>query len=202
MADIVPTHSAFLELQQERRSMQEGYRFLDEKRLILAGELVAELERYEALKRKLDSLYQEALKALRGAVERHGLEELLTYPALDDPDARIDTRFRNVLGVKVMDAAHQDADGQALPAVFPSPEAEHCRHLFRQVIREAAAVAARQGNLQRLWEEYRLTSRRARALEDVLLPEMDETLRLIDSGLEEQDREEAIRVRHFTTGEK
>ena len=202
MPDIVPTRSAFLELQEERRGMHEGYRFLDEKRLILAGELVAELERYEALKREFDTLYRDALAALQGAVERHGLEGLQIYPALDDPDARIDTSARNVLGVLVVEAQPKGGDGRAQPAVFPSPEAEHCRRLFQKVLGQVAALAACHGNLRRLWEEYRLTSRRARALEDVLLPEMDETLRLIDSGLEELDREEAIRVRHFTEREK
>ena len=34
----LPTQSAFLELKEERVGMQEGYRFLDEKRLILAAE--------------------------------------------------------------------------------------------------------------------------------------------------------------------
>lgn len=202
MPDIVPTRSAFLELQEERRGMHEGYRFLDEKRLILAGELVAELKRYEALKREFDTLYREALAALQGALERHGLEELQIYPAFEDPEARIDTSARNVLGVRVMEAQPESGAGLAQPAVFPSPEAEHCRRLFKEVLRQAAALAARNGNLRRLWEEYRLTSRRARALEDVLLPEMDETLRLIDSGLEELDREEAIRVRHFTGRER
>jgi V/A-type H+-transporting ATPase subunit D len=33
---IVPTRSAFLKLKDERSGMREGYRFLDEKRLILA----------------------------------------------------------------------------------------------------------------------------------------------------------------------
>ena len=182
--------------------MHEGYRFLDEKRLILAGELVAELQRYEALKREFDALYRAALAALQRAVERHGLEGLQVYPALDDPDARIDTAARNVLGVRVLEARPEGGDGRARPAVFPSPEAEECRKLFQQLLKQATTLAAGNGNLRRLWEEYRLTSRRARALEDVLLPEMDETLRLIDSGLEEQDREEAIRVRHFTKTEK
>jgi len=38
-------------------------------------------------------------------------------------------------------------------------------------------------------------ARRARAQEDVLLPEIDETLQEVDSALEEPEREEAIRVR-------
>jgi V/A-type H+-transporting ATPase subunit D len=197
MPDIIPTRSAYLELREERHSMQEGYRFLDEKRLILAGELIKELEHYEKLKKTFDALYRDAVTALRGALERHGLEELEVYPGVEIPYARIHRKIRNVIGVRVGEAVTETGVTHAAPAVYPSPEAEHCRQLFQQLLERSAALAASSGNLQRLWDEYQRTSRRARALEDVLLPEMDETLRLIDSGLEELDREEAIRVRHF-----
>ncbi|MBF0418470.1 MAG: hypothetical protein HQL86_09515, partial [Magnetococcales bacterium] len=51
------------------------------------------------------------------------------------------------------------------------------------------------GNLQRLLTEYRRTERRARALEDVILPELDEAIHEMEIRLEELDQEEAIRVR-------
>jgi len=51
-------------------------------------------------------------------------------------------------------------------------------------------------NLVRLKDEYQRTSRRARALEDVLLPEIDQTLSQIDAALEEIDKEEIVRVHY------
>jgi V/A-type H+-transporting ATPase subunit D len=197
MPDIAPTRSAYLELLDDRRSMQEGYHFLDEKRLILAGEIVAELQGYEQAKESFDELYVAAVASLKAAVQRHGLEGLEVYPALVNPSARVESSSRSVLGVAVTEAHLVVGDGESRPAVFASPEAEHCRLMFLRVLQEATALAALESSLRRLWDEYRRTSRRARALEDVLLPEMDETLRQIDSGLEEQDREEAIRVQHF-----
>jgi V/A-type H+/Na+-transporting ATPase subunit D len=59
----------------------------------------------------------------------------------------------------------------------------------------AARLAVLTGNLERLRVEYLRTSRRARALEDVLLPEMDARIDVIDNALEELEREEAVRVR-------
>jgi V/A-type H+-transporting ATPase subunit D len=199
MPDIVPTRSAYLELQDERRSMQEGYRFLDEKRLILAGELLLQLQDYETLQRDFDGLYRQAVAALRSAAGRHGLEGLALYPALDCR-GRIERQSHNVLGIAVNEARLESGEAAPAVAVQPSPEGELCRDLYRRVIEQAAALAARRANLQRLWNEYNRTSRRARALEDVLLPEMEQTLRDIDADLEEQDREEAVRVRHFTRG--
>jgi V/A-type H+/Na+-transporting ATPase subunit D len=197
MADTVPTRSAFLQLQEERRSMQEGYRFLDEKRLVLAGEILDQLRRYEADRATFDALYREALAALDAALGRHGLEGLWLYPPLTTPADRIRRRDHWVLGVPLVDLDLEADPGHADPAVLASPEAERCRAMFREIIRQGLVLAAHQGNLQRLWEEYQRSSRRARALEDVLLPEIEADLGLIDAVLEEQEREDAVRVRHF-----
>jgi V/A-type H+/Na+-transporting ATPase subunit D len=51
------------------------------------------------------------------------------------------------------------------------------------------------GNLIRLLAEYRRTERRARALENLVLPELELTLKLVEEQLEEQDQEEAAQVR-------
>ena len=46
MADgrqLTPTRSAYLELKDERQLIQEGYEFLDEKRMIVAQEMLRQL---------------------------------------------------------------------------------------------------------------------------------------------------------------
>lgn len=77
----------------------------------------------------------------------------------------------------------------------PSPEAERCRRAFLDLLQRSAELAALADNLERLRLEYRHTERRARALEDVLMPEIDQTLYELESRLEEIEQEEAIRVR-------
>jgi len=59
-----------------------------------------------------------------------------------------------------------------------------------------AAAAACAGNLRRLAREYSRTERRARALENVVLPEIDVSLRYIEEQLDALDQEEAVRVRN------
>jgi V/A-type H+-transporting ATPase subunit D len=179
--ELTPTHSAFLELKEERAGMQEGYSFLDEKRLILASEILSELARYEEEMADFRRVYRAASLSLQAAIARHGLEGVEIYPPA--PTLGGELRLR----------------GQAPPprSLEQSPEADACREAFRDLVPRAAHLAARIGNLERLRSEYTKTARRARALEDVLLPEIDETLRAIDSALEELDREEAVRVRHL-----
>jgi V/A-type H+-transporting ATPase subunit D len=246
--ELVPTQSAFLELKAERAGMQEGYRFLDEKRLILASEILSSLRDLDATRAQWQRAQTDASAALRAAVGRHGLEELAIYPS-GKTDCGLPTNTRSVLGVRIEDppsavtspydapadtkpvsgalaesASRRDADqgsgqegeqdvdeGSATaepgdtaasqpeadvgePANL-SPEAEQCRLCFTALAPIAARLAVLTGNLERLRLEYVRTARRARALEDVLLPEIDERLAAIDNALEEQEREESVRVR-------
>jgi V/A-type H+-transporting ATPase subunit D len=57
-------------------------------------------------------------------------------------------------------------------------------------------LAACVASLRRLIREYVRTERRARALENVVLPEIDESLRFIEEQLDAVDQEEAVRVRN------
>ncbi len=194
--EATPTRSAFLELKEERAGMEEGYGFLDEKRLILASEILVELARYEEGMAEFLREYAAAGQALKAAAARHGLEGLELYPPASALGGALRLNARSVLGVVVHDARCEIADQAPPPvSVEQSPEAELCRAAFHDLVPRAAHLATLAGNLERLRMEYIRTARRARALEDVLLPEMDETLKAVDAALEELDREEAIRVR-------
>jgi V/A-type H+/Na+-transporting ATPase subunit D len=196
--DLTPTHSAFLALKEERTGMQEGYHFLDEKRLILAAECLAELARYESALADFMRDYDAATEALREAVARHGLEGLGVYPPSPPLNGQLDLQARSVLGVILYDLHCRVAQTEPPPVTaFTSPEAEHCRNLFRDLIPRAAHLAALAGNLERLREDYARAARRARVLEDVLLPELDATLHSIEGALEELEREESVRARRI-----
>jgi V/A-type H+-transporting ATPase subunit D len=193
--DITPTRSIALELRDERRAMHEGYVVLDEKCLLLAGEMLRELARYTERQRAFATLWQQALVALQAALARHGIEGLQVYPSADVSGTEIRNATRSLMGVRLTDAEWVGTPAGAPPAVDYSPEAETCRRAWSRLIAEAVPLAAAAGNLERLQHEYRRAMRRARALSDVLLPELDRTLYEIETRLAEQDQEDAIWMR-------
>jgi len=195
-----PSRSVVLELKDERRAMREGYVFLDEKCLLLAGEMLRGLERYEALRASFDTARRAALATLDAAIERHGLDGLQAHPRADAGDAALRRTPRGVMGVRLQDAELAPSPGAAPAAVDPSPEAEACRRAHLALLALAAPLAAAAGDLERLRLEYRRAMRRARALEDVLLPELAATLGALETRLEELEQEEAVGMRRAAVG--
>jgi V/A-type H+-transporting ATPase subunit D len=194
--DTVPTRAAVLELKEEHQVVREGYNFLDEKRLLLAAEILRQLKRYQEAMKELQGVHQHAVSAYRDAAAYHGLHGLQVYPTTKLANARVKTTVQSFLGVQLVESKLKyqasDASGKA---ISPSPEARRCRRSFLELVEHAAVAAGISSNLFRLIAEYRHTERRARALEDVILPEIEVTLGDMETHLEETDQEEAIRAR-------
>jgi V/A-type H+-transporting ATPase subunit D len=195
MNEVSPTRSAVIEMKDERRAMQEGYVFLDEKCLLLAGEILRELEHYGRLQREFLRGHDAALAALQAAVARHGLQGLQVHPPTDLGAAQVRIAARSLMGVRLQQAAWLPGDAPVPKAVQPSPEAKACRAAFAGVLARGAELAAVCGNLERLSLEYRRSVRRARALQDVMLPEIDRSIYDVESRLEELEQEDAIWMR-------
>ena len=196
-----PTNAAVLELKHEQVVVEEAYTFLDEKRLLLAAELLRQLRLYQKLNQELLALHAEAKQALQSAVMHHGLNGLQVYPNASLDGAELSQTRRNLMGVTLVETglSVQDIGDMHTTPANPSGKAEHCLRLFRDMLVQSAALAGISGNLYRLLAEYRLTERRSHALENVILPELEQALREMSSHLEELDFEDAIRV-HLRSG--
>jgi V/A-type H+/Na+-transporting ATPase subunit D len=195
MREVAPTRSAALELADERKLMRQGYEFLDEKRTLLASEMLRQLRLYQERAAALDAAMKRASAALAGAVERHGLDGAQVYPKPPAPQVADNTRSL-FLGITMLATGPASPASRDTPsAVDPSPEAKACRAAFEELLALSAEIGVRTSNLQRLAREYRRTERRAQALEKVLLPEVEEAIKRVDEQLDTMEREETIRTR-------
>ena len=80
-ASQAPTRAAILELKEEQQVVNEAYVFLDEKRLLLASELLTQLQRYQQLNQQSNELQTRAREAMIAAIGHHGLDGLQVYAA-------------------------------------------------------------------------------------------------------------------------
>lgn len=197
IANQVPTRAAVLELMDEQAVVNEAYVFLDEKRLLLASELLQQLRRYQQLNQELSDLHASARDAMAAAIRHHGLDGLQVYATAGLSDAEWVQNTRNLMGVSLADTAlvFAQQEAEAVSAAYPSAVAERCRSLYRDILQKSAELAGVSGNLYRLLTAYRVTERRSRALENIILPEIAQALREMSSHLEELELEDAIRVR-------
>ncbi|HSN71534.1 MAG TPA: V-type ATP synthase subunit D [Steroidobacteraceae bacterium] len=194
---VSATRVALLELKDERHLVEEGYELLDEKRMLIAAEIRRELEEHRRLAATVAARLDAVRDAFAAALRRHGLDELQCLPPWTCPDARLESTHRPFLGVDLVTAELEAGDcGPTSTPAFDSAEARQTVMAHKEALHSIAALAASEVSLRRLVAEYVRTERRARALENVLLPEIHATLRFVEDQLESLDQEEAVRARH------
>jgi V/A-type H+-transporting ATPase subunit D len=192
----VATRIAQLELKDEQRLVKEGYELLDEKRIRLVAEIRAQLGRLRRWRAEVRKAQEVAQGALIAALNRHGIDELSAYPTLSDDEGELKFARIRLFGLEILEAQwHAAAARLTEQPVNPSPEARDCARDYRTLLEPLVMTAVCSLNLRRLMREYVRTERRARAIENVLLPEIAWSLKYIDEQLEILDQEEIARVR-------
>jgi V/A-type H+/Na+-transporting ATPase subunit D len=196
--EIATTRIALLELRDEQQLVQEGYRLLDEKCILLAAEIRRQLERLRVARAQLREAEEAARAALVAALLRHGLDALAVHPAASLDDARLAVQRSRLLGLQLLEAslvAGEMRAAQRLPEGTGAAVRE-CIGAQRALLEVVVALAAICLNLRRLVREYVRTERRTRAIENILLPEINAAVKALDEQLDGLDQEELARLRY------
>jgi V/A-type H+-transporting ATPase subunit D len=190
------SRSALLELQNELRLVNDGYEFLDEKRILLASEMLRQRRAWQEAYREFTVLCEQATQALAAAAADQGLDGLQVRPAASLPGARLEIVRDPFLGQEIVEARFDPGEWVMVTTpVRDSPAVRHCIDAHTGIVTAGAALAAIAINLKRLMHEYRRTERRVRALENVVLPEIRSDIAMMEEHLDLNEQEEVIRVR-------
>jgi len=207
MSARTASRAALIELRTERRVVEDGHRFLDEKRALLAHEVLDRLAGFRVRLERFGELERSAAESLAHAVSSAGFEAVQLAPEVDTIGGELVQQRRSFLGTQTVTDARivSNRDGDARPD-RPDRDADtvagKCAHAHTAVADEALPLATELGNLLRLVREFQRTQRRVRALEKVVLPELRDEERRMEEALEEIDQEDAIHVRLAARAEK
>ena len=194
MRDI-PSKTALLERREELHLVSEGKSVLEERRDILARELLELIKQTEALADVYEQKHVAAWQALQYAILRYGSNGLMgieVSEALPDPNWRMSNR----VGVPWLEPttpleapAPQLSDGW-----YHLPELRRVMAAFHELQLAAFRLAAAENNLRRMSQAFRSVQQRVNALEHIILPETRQAIKFIEEGLEQIEREQMAGV--------
>ena len=189
------SRSAYLELLEEQQLVNSGYVFLDEKRMLLAAELLRQRAAYRGARERFLQSCQQAADELLVAAAESGLDGLQVSRAAEFPDVQPTVDQSAIMGQALIDARF-DCGTECVAEQLPEAPASLLETIdaFREIIQVGVPFAALTTNLERLMHEYRRTERRVRALENVILPELHQEMANMQEELDLNEQEEIIRV--------
>jgi len=196
LLDVPPTKSNLLELKDQLAMARTGYDLLEEKREVLVSELLAIIDDAEYLRREVNQRLEAAFRALREAVVELGRDQVERAALACGAPARIEVRERSIMGVLVplMEREVRELELQ-YGLLGTSARLDEALERFHQALEVILRLAETETTAWRLAVELRKTQRRVNALENIFIPQYEETIRYIESMLAEVERESIFQMK-------
>ena len=193
---ISPTRSAMLASKASLKTAQSGADLLKRKRDALIGEFFALVKDALAAREELSGISKGAYTSLFGAKAWDTPEAVESLSLAGSGDYAINMQIDNLYGVKVPRIELPERDKTtAFSPINVGARTIQAATDFGGVMDGIVKVAATETKLRRIGEEIKKTSRRVNALEQVLIPGIQDDIRFIRSVLDQREREASFTLK-------
>ena len=193
-----PTKVELARLKRRLRLAARIQKIVKDRLSILIIEFVQTVEECASVKESLLTEFSEAYRSLSLSVGYHGYVPLMKELLISETNVKINTMTRNVAGVilplfeiEKTDDRQLDAQNQA----GTSSIMDHTAMLSQKCLATSIELAELQKSLELLGMEINKVKRVNNALEHIVVPDLDATIRYLTMKFEERDREESARLK-------
>lgn len=194
ISNVAPTKGNLLSSKRSLALAKMGYELMDKKRNILVREMMALIDKADALRGKIDETYSTAYEALQSANITLGVVESIAQSA--PVEKGLSMSFRSVMGVE-LPTVRLENKGIEICYDFSSSNSafDEAYINFHNVKLMIAELAEIENSVFRLAVAIKKTQSRANALKNIIIPNTEETIRFITDALNEKEREEFSRLK-------
>ncbi|MBS4784839.1 MAG: V-type ATP synthase subunit D [Clostridiales bacterium] len=191
---VFPTKGNLIATKKTLALSTMGYDLMDKKRNILIREMMSLVDQAKRLRDEVDRIYDEAYEALRNANITLGMiDEIAESVPIDNG---ITIGFRSVMGVDIPIVKYDPQPPVLSYGMYESnsqlDNAFICFHRVKEITITLAEIENAAAGLS---DAIVKTQRRANALKNVVIPNLESTVKFISDSLEEKEREEFSRLK-------
>lgn len=194
--NISPTKSNLASTKNSLELAQEGYELLDKKRNVLIQEMMKRIDEARKIQSEINEVFYEAYQALQVVDITQGIktvEEIATGINFID-DVKI--RSYSVMGVEIPEVEPVPEEIKPRYSFFKTNLAlDRAFKNFKRVVSLITRLAEIETSVYRLATSIKQTQKRANALDNILIPRYEGTVKFIQDTLEEKDREDFYRIK-------
>lgn len=201
MEQIAVTRSELLARRGRLGLARRGRDLLEQKRDQLMGEFRAAAERVLFEADSLDRSAAAGRRSLAFAEAADGPEAIRSAGLAARRDLELTARPATVSGVRIAQIEFAPVGrprlGRGYTLAGSSPHVDRAAEDFEAVVEQTLTLAAEEVRLRRISEEIGKATRRANALERVVIPRLEDEIRMIASQMEERERHDRFRLKRL-----
>lgn len=198
-SDVKPTRMELKKTKARLQTATRGHKLLKDKRDELMRNFLLTVRENKALRQKVEAELQEAMGSMANAAQLMSpeiLEQSLLYPK---QSVSVDVRTKNIMSVNIPEYTFRtrtDAAEDIYPYGYAmtSGELDETLDKLSEVFQDMLKLAQSEKAVQLMAAEIERTRRRVNALEYVMIPQMQDTIRYITMKLDENERSTTTRL--------
>ena len=197
MKTVNPTRMELNRLKKRIKTAVRGHKLLKDKQDEMARQFMLHIRRNMELRKKVEKKLAAALEESSRAAASMGSEllgEALLVPARA---AEVTCGTRNIMSVNVPSLKYEGSDRETeLPYgfAFTSGDLDGAVMSLADLLPDLIELASVEKTCDMLAEEMEKTRRRVNALEYVMIPEMESSIKYITMKLEDNERSNTTRI--------
>lgn len=195
--NVNPTRMELTKLRKKLHMAQRGHKLLKDKRDELMKQFLDMVRENKKLRIKVEHDLQAAYKNFsmaKALMSPKILEQAVMYPL---KTASLTVGYKNIMSVDVPEFDFETSDsGDAYPYgyLFTSGELDSAIDVLSDVFASLLKLAEREKTVDLLADEIEKTRRRVNALEHLMIPQLQETIKYIVMKLDENERGNLTRL--------
>jgi len=197
--NVNPTRMELNNLKKRVVTARRGHKLLKDKRDELVKQFMNIVKENKKLREICERMLGEAQNDFmlsRASISDDIIEESLMYPK---NRIRLDVQTRNIMGVKVpvitnIDDTEKDSNIYPYGILSTAAELDSALYNITEVLPYLIRLAEKEKTVQLMASEIERTRRRVNALEYVMIPQLEETIKYITMKLDENERGNTSRL--------
>ena len=196
--NVNPTRMEMTRLKRQLKTATRGHKLLKDKLDELMKQFLEILRENKRLREQAEAAWEIAYQNFiiaRAVMSESTLAEALMIP---QQSVAVKVKNRNIMSVNVpvFDFQKEEGSGDIYPygTAFTSGELDSAMNSFSDAMEPLLRLAESEKTAQLLAQEIERTRRRVNALENVMIPNYQETIKFIAMKLEENERASTTRL--------
>ena len=195
--NVFPTKGNLMATKNSHKLSQLGFELLDKKRGILINELMKYLAKAQEIRENVDGLFKEAYVALQKANIVMGISNIESCAKSTPVENGLSQYDKSIMGVVVpvikFDQTHKINPSYGLFGTDDSLDNVFCK--FNEIKFKLLELSEIENTVYKLSYGISKVSKRANALQNIMIPKFENTIKVISDVLEEKEREEFSRLK-------
>ena len=194
LAGYSPTKMALLELKSKHSRAKKGHKLLNDKQEGLMSAFMEIIREAQKLRKEaeenLGDVFTYLLLASGSTSHPEFIEAAILKPSME---ASLKVTVKNIMSVKIAEMeAEFSEDKASYGFLHTTGELDTGLSKLKEFIPTLVKLAAIEKKAERMAEELEKTRRRVNALEHVMIPNLQDTMKFIQQALDEKGRMEKI----------